>query len=66
MDLTGMTASELVEDALRGYVPPGLPANPRRLVRRGGLLIHPSSETVVSLEQANEALERSRERNLDH
>ena len=32
--LTGMTASEVVEDALRGYVPPGLPANTGKLVRR--------------------------------
>lgn len=64
--LTGMTASEVVEDALRGYVPPGMPVNTGKLVRRGALLVRPSSGTTVSLEEANEALERSRERDLGH
>lgn len=62
--LTGMTASEVVEDALRGYVPPGVPANTGKLVRRGALLVRPSSGKPVSLEQANEALERGREHDL--
>lgn len=62
--LTGMTASEVVEDALRGYVPPGVPANTGKLVRRGALLVRPSSGKPVSLEQANEALELSREHDL--
>ncbi|WP_066769159.1 hypothetical protein [Sphingobium sp. CCH11-B1] len=62
--LTGMTASEVVEDALRGYVPPGVPANTGKLVRRGPLLVRPSTGKSISLEQANEALDLSRERDL--
>ena len=63
--LTGMTASEVIEDALRGYVPPGIPANTGKLVRRGALLVRPPSGKPVSLESANEALDRSRERDID-
>jgi hypothetical protein len=63
--LTGMTASEVVEDALRGYVPPGIPANTGKLVRRGALLVRPSTGKPISLEIANEALDRSREHGLD-
>jgi hypothetical protein len=59
--LTGMTASEVVEDALRGYVPPGVPANTGRLVRHGALLVRPASGKSVSLEVANEALDQVRE-----
>jgi hypothetical protein len=62
--LTGMTASEVVEDALRGYVPPGVPANTGKLVRRGALLIRPSKGRMIRLEEANEALDGSRERYL--
>ena len=63
--LTGMTATEIVEDALRGYVPPGAPAPTGRLVRRGRILLVPSDGSSVSLEDANAALERVRERDLD-
>ncbi|AJR24394.1 MULTISPECIES: hypothetical protein [unclassified Sphingobium] len=63
--LTGMTASEVIEDALRGYVPPGIPANTGKLVRRGALLVRPSSGKPVSLESANEALDRTREHDID-
>jgi len=62
--LTGMTASEVVEDALRGYVPPGVPTNTGKLIRRGALLVRPSSGTTISLAEANEALDGSREHNL--
>lgn len=63
--LTGMTASEVIEDALRGYVPPGIPINTGKLVRRGALLVSPSTGKLVSLENANEALERTREHDID-
>ena len=63
--LTGMTATEIVEDALRGYVPPGAPAATGRLVRRGRILLVPSDGSSVSLEDTNAALERVRERDLD-
>jgi hypothetical protein len=49
---------------LRGYVPPGVPANVGTLVRRGALLIRPATGRSISLEEANEALEQSREHNL--
>ena len=62
--LTGMTASEVVEDALRGYVPPGIPANTGKLTRRGALLVRPSSGKTISLEQANAALDQSREHDI--
>ena len=65
MNLTGMTATEIVEDALRGYSPPGLPNPAGRLVRRGPLLVRPSNGETVSAEEANAALEKVRERDLD-
>ncbi|MGA2951834.1 MAG: hypothetical protein ABSD80_06335 [Caulobacteraceae bacterium] len=63
--LTGMTATEIVEDALRGYVPPGAPAQTGRLVRRGRILVIPAGGSSVSLDEANAALDRVRERDLD-
>jgi hypothetical protein len=63
--LTGMTATEVVEDALRGYVPPGLPGGAGRLVRRGPLLVRRSDGARVSLDEANTALDQARERDLD-
>jgi hypothetical protein len=62
--LTGMTASEVVEDALRGYVPPGVPVNTGRLARRGALLVRPATGKTVRLGSANKALDRGRERGL--
>ena len=62
--LTGMTASEVVEDALRGYVPPGFPANTGKLVPRGALLVRPSTGKTISLEDANKALSQSREHDI--
>jgi hypothetical protein len=58
--LTGMTASEVVEDALRGYVPPGTPANTGALVRRGALLVRPATGVAISLAQADAALDQAR------
>jgi hypothetical protein len=63
--LTGMTATQVVEDALRGYVPPGAPSETGGLVRRGPLLVRPSKGERVSLEDANAALDQLRERDLD-
>jgi hypothetical protein len=62
--LTGMTASEVVEDALRGYVPPGVLTNTGRLIRCGALLVRPVTGKTVSLGSANKALDLSRERDL--
>ena len=63
--LTGMTATQVVEDALRAYVPPASTPAAGRLERRGPLLVHPGHGSTISLEAANEALERSRDRDLD-
>ena len=59
---TGMTATQVVEDALRGYVPPGAPAAVGSLILRGAILVRPAKGKRVSLEEANEALDASRER----
>lgn len=60
--LTGMTATQIVEDALRGYVPPGTASKVGNLVKRGPLLVRPSGGAKVSLEEANAALDAARER----
>ncbi len=59
---TGMTATQVVEDALRGYVPPPPAARAGRLVRRGAVLVCPAAGKKVSLAQANAALAATRER----
>lgn len=59
---TGMTATEVVEDALRGYVPPATATKVGRLVRRGPVLVRPAAGSKVSLKDANAALNAARER----
>lgn len=62
--LTGMTATQVVEDALRGYVPPGAVAKVGRLVQRGPILVLPADGRRVTHEEAEEALQATRERDL--
>lgn len=58
---TGMTATQIVEEALRAYSPPeSAPAG--RLVRRGKILVLPKGERTITLEEANAALEAVRNR----
>lgn len=60
---TGMTATQVVEEALRAYTPPLSPdrATPAgALVWRGPLLVRPGGDTV-SLAAANAALDAARE-----
>lgn len=60
---TGMTATEVVEDALRGYVPPAGPKKVGSLVRRGPVLFRSASAgRRISLTEANEALDAARDR----
>ncbi|MEO8716549.1 MAG: hypothetical protein ABI369_16210 [Acetobacteraceae bacterium] len=60
---TGMTATEIVEDALRGYAPAALPGRVGSLVRRGPVLVKPARNgRRISLEEANAALDAARER----
>ncbi len=61
--LTGMTATQVVEEALRSYRPPGF--TPGRLVRRGSILVGPAEGSSVALEEANAALAAVRARDLE-
>ena len=61
---TGMTATEVVEDALRGYVPPAGPERVGSLVRRGPVLVKPAGGRQVTRQEADEALEAVRGRDL--
>lgn len=45
--LTGMTITEIVEDALRAYQPP-VRVVPGGLIRKAGLLVKPSGEAEVT------------------
>lgn len=60
---TGMTTTQVVEEALRGYVAPAEPSPAGRLVRKGRLLVLPS-DRPVSHEEAEAAIEASRTREL--
>lgn len=55
---TGMTTTQVVEEALRSYTPP-LAAPQGKLVRRGVLLVRPGG-SKVTLAAANAALDASR------
>lgn len=55
---TGMTATQVVEEALRAYTPPVATA-PGGLERRGPLLVRPGGDTV-SLAAANAAVDAAR------
>ena len=57
---TGMTATQVVEEAWRSYQPAALADVPTRLVRKGGILVKPAGGRRVSLDQANAALEADR------
>lgn len=53
---TGMTATQVVEDALRGYVPAKEPGPVGALVRRGPVLVMPARGRRVTLDEADRAL----------
>jgi hypothetical protein len=58
-----MTATQVIEDALRGYVPPAGPKQVGALVRRGPVLVRPATDgRHASLAEANEALDAERDR----
>ncbi len=65
VEKTGMTATELVEDALRGYVPAASVKPVGRLIECGGILVMPSDGgPAMSLEEAEAALEAARTRDV--
>jgi hypothetical protein len=59
---TGMTATGVIEDALRGYVLPATPTPVEGLVRRGPILVKPAQGQHVTQVQADQALQAVRER----
>ena len=61
---TGMTTTEMVEDALRGYVPPATFEPADGLVRRGPILVKPAQGQHVTQDEADQALEAVRGRDL--
>ena len=61
---TGMTVTQVVEEALRGYVPPTATIEVGRLTRRGPILVLPSDGATISLAEAEAALNEARERDL--
>jgi hypothetical protein len=63
--LTGMTATQVVEEALRGYTPPGAGAKAGRLVRRGPILVRPADGACITHAEAEAALDQVRERDLE-
>jgi hypothetical protein len=62
--LTGMTATEVVEDALRGYVPPAKTAKVHGLIQRGPILVLPAGKSKIKIREANAALQAARERDV--
>ncbi len=56
---TGMTATQVIEEALRAYSPPPTSAPRGRLVRRGPLLVMTGGKPVT-LEETNAAIEAAR------
>ncbi len=63
--LTGMTATQIVEEALRGYVPPSEAGKVGRLVAKGPLLVLPAQGKKISQAEADAALSATRERDLE-
>ncbi len=59
---TGMTTTEIVEDALRGYVPPVASEPVAGLVQRGPVLVKPAQGRHVTQDEADQALEAVRGR----
>ena len=55
-----MTTTQVVEEALRAYLPPADGEVSARLIRRGAILVKPGGGKLVSLEDANAALEEVR------
>lgn len=57
---SGMSTTQVVEEALRAYVPPGVSPPPQGLIRKGRLLVLAANGETVTLEEAQAALDASR------
>ncbi len=57
---TGMTTTQVVEEALRAYLPPSSKGVPARLVRKGAILVKPANGKRVTPDEADAALEEVR------
>ena len=59
---TGLSATQIVEEALRAYVPPAAVVPIGKLVQRGPILVVPAAAAPrITLEEANDALAITRE-----
>jgi hypothetical protein len=62
---TGMTVTQVVEEALRGYVPPAATPLPPGVERRGSILVITEPRPPISFAEAEAALMAVRERDLE-
>lgn len=60
---TGMTTTQVVEEALRAYAPPAPDDEdlPPELVRKGPLLVFRATGRTITLEETNAAIDAARE-----
>ena len=58
---TGMTAAQVIEEALRAYTPPPGPDIPHGLIDRGGLLVSPAQGRRITLAETLAAIEAGRD-----
>jgi hypothetical protein len=58
---TGLTTTQIVEEALRAYEPPPRDAAGSRLIRKGAILVRPADGDRVTLAQAEAALDAVRD-----
>ena len=57
---TGMTATQVVEEALRAYTPPTQGDVPEGMIRVGPLLVMASRGRTITVEEADAAIEAVR------
>jgi hypothetical protein len=59
---TGLSVTQIVEEALRAYVPPAAVVPVGKLVQRGPILVVPAATASrITLEEVNDALSATRE-----
>lgn len=58
---TGMSTDEVVEEALRAYVPPTQEPPPGGLVREGKLLVFPATGNTITVEELIAEMDEARD-----